>query len=381
MLNIRFMNNIKVLLITVLKFGLRVLYAPIKLFKTKDRIVYLSRQSNDKSIDMLLLEKTIKKELPDTEQVFRLRMIPDGIGAKIKYCFGVIGDMYYIATSKVALLDTYSITISCLKHKKSLKVIQMWHASGAVKKFGLQSLGTKEGRDEKISTAMRMHKNYDYVLAPSKATAVFYMEAFGCSADKIKICSLPRVDEVLTDNGSTADFYRQNPGLSHKKIVLFLPTFRDRELFAVNSLKESFSHNMTDYHLIVSPHPLFSKVSRDERFSFNGSFSTYDLMKAADIIITDYSACAFDASVLMKPLYFYVPDYDKYSRERGLNINLKAEMPGAVFEDSDALCSAVKAADYDYNALYAFKSKYMENTGSDNAEILAKFISILVNEA
>ncbi|MDE6863341.1 MAG: hypothetical protein K2J41_03030, partial [Eubacterium sp.] len=73
------MNNIKVLLITVLKIGLRVLYAPIKLFKTKDRIVYLSRQSNEKSVDMLLLEKAIKSELPNTEQVFRLRMIPDGI--------------------------------------------------------------------------------------------------------------------------------------------------------------------------------------------------------------------------------------------------------------------------------------------------------------
>ena len=87
------MNNIKVLLITVLKIGLRVLYAPIKLFKTKDRIVYLSRQSNEKSIDMLLLETAIKSELPNTEQVFRLRMIPDGVGAKIKYGLGVIGDM------------------------------------------------------------------------------------------------------------------------------------------------------------------------------------------------------------------------------------------------------------------------------------------------
>lgn len=380
MRNIRFMNSIKVLLITVLKFGLRVLYAPIKLFKTKDRIVYLSRQSNEKSIDMLLLEKAIKAELPQTEQVFRLRMIPDGLGAKIKYCIGVIGDMYYIATSKVALLDTYSITISCLKHKKDLKVVQLWHASGAVKKFGLQSLGTKEGRDEKISNAMCMHKNYDYVLSPSKATAAFYMDAFGCSADKIKICSLPRVDEVLTDNGSTADFYRQNPALSHKKIVLFLPTFRDREVYAVNELKASFGVNMNDYHLIVSPHPLFSKVGMDERFSYNGSFSTYDLMKVADIIITDYSACAFDASVLMKPLYFYVPDYDEYSRDRGLNIHLKDEMPKAVFESSDELCTAIRSGDYDYNELYEFKSKYMENTGSNNAEILAKFISLLAKQ-
>jgi CDP-ribitol ribitolphosphotransferase len=331
---------------------------------------------------MVLLEKAIKQELPNTQQVFRLRMIQNGLGNKIKYCLGIIGDMYYLATSKVALLDTYSITVSCLKHKKDLKVIQMWHASGAIKKFGLQSVGTKEGRDEKISTAMCMHKNYDYILAPSKATALFYMDAFGYEANKMKICSLPRVDEVLTDTGSTQEFFRQNPALSRKKIILYLPTFREREAIAVKMLEDEFSNgNMDDYHLIVSVHPLFSKVSRDEKFSYNGTFSTYDLMKIADIIITDYSACAFDASVLMKPLYFYVPDYEQYSSERGLNIDLKDEMSTSTFEEAEKLCQAIKSQNYDLNSLFAFKSKYMENTNSNNAEILSKFISMLVNEA
>lgn len=371
----------KALLISALTIGLKAVYLPFKLFRTRNRIVYLSRQSNDKSIDMLLLEKELKNVLPDTEQVFRLRMIPDGIVNKLKYCLGIIGDMYYLATSRVAILDTYSITVSCLKHKRSLKVIQIWHASGAVKKFGLQSVGTKEGRDEKISTAMHMHENYDYILAPSRATARLYMQAFGYSADKIKICALPRVDEVLNDTGSTASFYRDNPALSHKKIILYLPTFRDREEYAVNALKEQFTATLSDdYHLIVSPHPLFSRVERENRFSYNGAYSTYDLMKLADIIITDYSACAFDASMLMKPLYFYTPDYDEYSRERGLNIDLRAEMTLSTFDDAAALCTAIKSEKYDYDTLFAFKNKYMEGAGSNNTATLTKFISILIKE-
>ncbi len=366
----------KVFLFTILKLGLRVLYAPLKLFKTKNRIVYLSRQSNDKSVDMRLLEKAVSEEMPDTQQVFRLRMIPDGLGAKIKYCIAVIGDMYYLSTSKLAILDTYSITVSCLKHKKELKVIQMWHALGAIKKFGLQSVGTKEGRDEKISKAMCMHENYDYVLAPSRAAAQFYMEAFGCKADKMKICSLPRVDELLTNDGVSARFFSENPALSDKKIVLYLPTFRDREAYVAQELKVEFSDSMDDYHLIISPHPLFSKVKKDEKYFYNGDFSTYDLMKIADIVITDYSACAFEAAVLMKPLYFFVPDYEQYKKERGLNIDLKTEMPAVTFEDAQQLCSAIKADNYDLDALFAFKTKYVENTGSNNTKILAKFISM-----
>lgn len=363
----------KVLLFTILKIGLRILYAPIKLFKTKNRVVYLSRQSNDKSTDMLLLEDAIKNENPDIQQIFRLRMIPDGFADKIKYCIAVVGDMYYIATSKVAILDTYSITISCLNHKKSLKVIQMWHALGAVKKFGLQSLGTKEGRDEKVSKAMCMHKNYDYVLAPSKATAKIYMEAFGYGADKMKICSLPRVDDILSDNGASARFYKENPALCDKKIVLYLPTFRDREAYVAQQLKTEFA-DMNGYHLIVSTHPLFSKVKKDMDFLYNGVFSTIDLMKVADVIITDYSACAFEASILMKPLYFFVPDYNEYAAERGINIDLKEQMPGCVFENSHELCTAIKADNYDFNSLFVFKSKYVENAKNNNSQILAKFI-------
>lgn len=375
-LNIRFTSNaMKVLLFEILKLLLKLIYAPIKLFKTKNRIVYLSRQSNDKSLDMVLLEKAIHEECPDAEQVFRLRMIPDGFGAKIKYCFDIIGDMYYLATSKVAIIDTYSITVSCLNHKKSLKVIQMWHALGAIKKFGLQSVGTKEGRDEKISRAMCMHKNYDYILAPSKATARFYMEAFGYDADKMKICSLPRVDEILNDNGSTARFFRENPSYAHKKIVLYLPTFRDREKYVAQQLKTEFAEQ-EDYQLIVSTHPLFSKVERESRFLYRGNFSTYDLMKVANIIVTDYSACAFEASILMKPLYFFVPDYNEYAKERGINVDLKDEMGEMTFEDAGQLFSAIKNDSYNFDKLYSFKTKYVENSKDNNAQILAKFVAM-----
>lgn len=365
----------KTFLISVLKIGLAILYAPLKLFKTKNQIVYLSRQSNDKSIDMRLLEQAIKQEDSTVKQVFRLKMIDDGLSAKIKYCFSIIGDMYYLATSKVAIVDTYSITVSCLKHKNDLKVIQMWHALGAIKKFGLQSIGTKEGRDEKISNAMNMHKNYDYVLAPSTATAMFYMEAFGVEKDKIKLCPMPRVDFITDTSSRVTEFYSLNPGLGDKKIVLYVPTFREREAVIANTLKTEFD-GKDDYALIISPHPL-SKVASDEKYSPNGSFSSFDLMKIADVIITDYSACAFEASLLMKPLYFYVPDYKEYMDERGINVDIFAEMPHAVFEDAESLVSSIVSNDYDLNELYSFKAKYIENSKGSCAEILAKFVVML----
>ena len=198
----------KVFLFTILKLGLRVLYAPLKLFKTKNRIVYLSRQSNDKSVDMRLLEKAVSEEMPDTQQVFRLRMIPDGLGAKIKYCVAVIGDMYYLSTSKLAILDTYSITVSCLKHKKELKVIQMWHALGAFKKFGKSLNDTSESKSSikflnkmnsiKLAEVMKMHNNYNYILVSSKNIINEYKEAFGYTEEELSEYFRDGIDEYLS---------------------------------------------------------------------------------------------------------------------------------------------------------------------------------------
>ncbi len=366
----------KVLLISLMKLALKIIYAPLKLAKTKNRIVYLSRQSNEKSIDMVLLEKALRAQCPDTEQVFRLRMIEGGAASKIRYGLALVGDMYYLATSKVAILDTYSITVSCLKHKKNLKVIQMWHALGAVKKFGLQSLGTKEGRDEKVSRAMCMHQNYDYVLAPSAETAKFYMEAFGVESGKIKLCPLPRVDDITDGTTKASDFFYQHPDAGHKTTVLYLPTFREREAYIAGMLKTAFE-DKENYQLYISPHPL-SEVKVEERYQ-PGNFSTEDLLKIVDVVITDYSACAFEAALLMKKLYFFTPDYNEYALERGLNIDLKAEFPHAVFEDTDALLAALESGAYDTDSLFAFKEKYMNNT-KNNTETLAKFIAMLVKE-
>lgn len=364
----------KILLISILKFGLRILYAPIKLFKTKNQIVYLSRQSNTKSLDMQLLEKAIAEADPSVKQIFRIRMIGNGFAEKIKYCLGVIGDMYYLSTSKVAVIDTYSITVSCLHHKKTLKIIQMWHALGATKKFGWQAIGKKEGRDEKISRAMCMHKNYDYVLAPSAATAKFYMQAFDVEQENILICPLPRVDFITDSSTRSNEFFSLNPGFAHKKLVLYLPTFRDREAYVSQMLKTAFE-DKPDYQLIISKHPL-SNAPVEEKYMPNGSFTSFDLMKIADIIITDYSACAFEASLLMKPLYFFVPDYEEYMKDRGVNIDLFEEMPSAVFDDADKLVEAVSSNNYDTNMLWAFKEKYVENSKDGCASILARFITM-----
>ncbi|MBO5432566.1 MAG: CDP-glycerol glycerophosphotransferase family protein [Clostridia bacterium] len=362
----------KLLIVKVFVLFIRVLYAPMKLRKTKNKIVWLSRQSDEKSEDIKRLSDMIKKLSPETIQVFRLKRLKDESGLSLSYVFSIFVDMWELSDASIAVADTYSIPLSCLNHKNTLKKIQIWHALGAVKKFSLQSVGKAQGRNEAVSRAMCMHKNYDVVIAPSEATAKFYCEAFGCTEDKIRMASLPRVDEILNGDCRKAEFINNNPDFENKKIILYVPTFRTNDDVYAERLHDAFSE--TDgIKIVVKAHPL-SKLSQNPKYQINGDFSTYDLMKIADGIITDYSACAFEGSLLNKPMWFYVPDYEIYKAEQGLNVDVLSELPSVSFTDEKMLIKDILSDNYDLSLIEHFSDKYVKNKNADNTEMLARII-------
>lgn len=360
----------KLLIIKLFVIFIKVLYAFMKLRKTENKIVWLSRQSNEKSEDMKMLSDEISRISPETKQVFRLCRLKDESGLSVSYIFFVLRDMWEIASAKIAVTDTYSIPVSCLNHKDNLKVFQIWHALGAVKKFGLQSAGKAQGRDLGVAKAMSMHKNYDYVIAPSEKTAEFYCEAFGCAKDKIVIASLPRVDVVSDGKSRYEEFIELNPQYKNKKLIAYLPTFRDNDSIYIKNLFDAFKNN-EEYALLVSLHPL---TKTNEVYKINGNFSAYDLAKISDGIISDYSATSLECSLLNKPLWFYVPDYEQYKAEKGLNIDIRNEFSNACFKKEQDLLNSIQTDKYDFDNLKRFSDKYIENKGTGNTRKLADII-------
>lgn len=359
----------KLLLVRAFVAALRILYAPLKVRKTQNKILWLSRQSDEPSLDMSLLSAALSAVMPEVKQQFRLKKLRDESSLTLGYVFSVIGDAFAISTAKLVITDTYSIPVSCLKHKKGTEVIQLWHAAGAIKKFGLQSVGLEQGRDAAISEAMCMHKNYTCVIAPSQSTAKFYAEAFGCGENVIKICGLPRLDVLLDGKDRRAEFIEKNPRFDGKLIAVYLPTFRDGDGEYADALRKVF--NAEDvYELCVSVHPLSKTAHSDV---LRGGFGTIDLLKLADIVITDYSACAFEAALLNKKLYFYLPDYEQYKTGRGLNVNPFSELPTASFTDAAELYDSL-GKEYSVSAIENFINKYIESKAADNTAHLAEIV-------
>ena len=365
------MFNIKKLVIKIAIFVLNVMYLPFKCFKTKHKLTYISRQSDTPSIDFTLLYNKMKEIDSSLVQVMLTKKIGKGIVGKLKYGLHTFVQMYHIATSKVVVIDTYIIPVSVLKHKKSLKVVQIWHALGAIKKVGYQVIGKGEGSSEVVAHTMKMHAGYDAVTTSSSTTAKFYAEAFNTDISKIKVVGMPRVDDILGDNKDT-EILNLNPEYNGKKTILYIPTFRKNDTVYTEDIIKLVDTNK--YNLVIKLHPLDS-TKVDEKYLVKGGFSTYDMMKFADYIITDYSATAIEASVLNKPLFLYVYDLDNYNEVRGLNVNLTEELKTSTSKEFKDILEIIENDTYDYKSLEAFKNKYVETHNINNTESVCKLIN------
>lgn len=367
----------------IVSFGrifLNLIYGFLKLMPTKNQIVFISMQSDYPSLDFDLLKDEINNKEPDIKLVFLCKKMESALKRKtdyIKYVLKMVGyvfkAMYYLATSKVCVAESYCVPVSFLKHKKELKIIQIWHASGAVKKFGYQSLNTEEGKSEEVAKLMCMHKNYDYVIAPSEITKHIFSEAFNIEKEKIIKLGLPRLEYITNKKyDKSEEIYEKYPELKNKKIILYVPTFRKGKNI---DLTETLNYPLDNekYKLIIKLHPL-EKTEVPDEYKIDSKYTSYDLIKIADYIITDYSILSVEASILEKPIFLYLYDLEDYNKNRGLNIDLNKELKTFTSKNFSDIMSKIEKNDFDINEIVKYKNKYIEVNTNNTISNLADFI-------
>lgn len=367
--------------IFVLKLGIAILngiYCMIKLFPTKkNKITFISRQSNQIPLDFSMLSEKIKQKNKDVQMVFLCKTLGKTWKKEILYCFHIIKQMYHIATSKVVILDSYCIPICILKHKKGLVVFQIWHALGSLKKFGYSSLDKRDGRNSKIAKAMKMHKNYTYILTSSNTSKKFFQEAFGATDKQMIIGNLPRVDFLKSDKTKEAilrRFQEKYPETQNgKKNILYCPTKRKDTPIPIDKITKNIPFER--YNFIIKLHDGKEMVFVDGKKIIKGRFFMgIELLHVADYIITDYSAIVYEAAITKKPIYFYVYDYDTYQIDRGTYTPYLEEMPGPISKNFSEIIKSIEENKYDVEKIVKFCNKYIENLDKSATEELSNFI-------
>ena len=369
---------IKKIIINIIIIILNFIYCFFKLIPTKNKITFISRQANSTSIDFKLLINELTATLPNYQVVVLCKKIDRGILNKIFYCFHIFKQMYHIATSKVVILDSYCITISILNHKKSLKVIQMWHAIGLMKKAGYSILNKKEGRDASLAQSLKMHKNYNYILVSSDNLKKSFKKVFNCTDKQLITLPLPRVDLLKSEEyhqNNKKLIYEKYPQMKNKKNILYVPTFRKNEKTHEEKIYELIdSIDFNKFNLVIKLHPL-SKINISRNNVINDKyFSSMEMISTCDYVISDYSTIIYEAAIANKPLFFYAFDIETYKKNRGFFINYEKEVPGLITDNPKKIINAINNNDFDMHKVNIFLKKYVDMNNKSNTAEIVRFI-------
>jgi CDP-ribitol ribitolphosphotransferase len=355
------------------------LYAAFLLFlPARHKVVMLSRQSNRPSRDFTMLAAELQRRDPQLEVVIRCRFIEGSLAARALYVSDVIEQMYHLATSRVCIVDGYIVPVSVLSHRPGLTVIQMWHALGAIKHFGYQSLDRLGGRSSRVARAMRMHRNYDVVLCGGPSTVPVFSAAFNTPAEKVLPLGLPRVD-FLADKGAvhtettdrlTAFFPRLAD--DSKRRVLYAPTFRKRGATGYSSVLAAFDPER--FTLIVKPHDLEVAALDSPHIVDATGTDILDLLHICDAVITDYSGVAFEAAAADVPTYYYVYDLDAYKADQGLNLDPLAQFGEDASRDIAPLVERIAAGRRDTAASERFRFDFVPACESKCTNTIAELV-------
>ncbi len=363
------------LLIAVGKLSLGIVYRCMRFFPMKNQVCLLSRENDGVPLDFRLLEKALKARDPSLRVVKVCALVDSKNAPKTKVLGNTLRCMLALSRSKGCVVDTYCLPLSVFSQRKELVAVQIWHALGAVKRFGYQCLGTAGGRDTMTAETLEMHKNYTFVTCASEATKAVYTKAFNVEPEKVRVLGMPRLDYLVRDSAAkrraVGALLEKYPALSKRKTILYAPTFRDGTEIRLDEILDTVDFNK--YNVVIKPHVLTRDKPLDKRLILV-SEDLWDLFPLADFVVTDYSAAAFEAAAAGNKLLFYVYDIEEYEQNRGLNLNPLTAYPALSSPSFSELYTLMESGKYPEEALLAFRNEYIETADGKCCERIANAI-------
>lgn len=341
------------------------------LMPIKKRVFFYSIRSNGKLAEN---SKYVYDAL-DCKKVIFAKMLPHSLRNIPKI-------YYYMLTSRVIVTDDYIKYLRTIRLRPGQSVVQLWHAGGAFKRFGLDAPSKLSNLNE-----YKTHSQYTDVCVTGEYVRQFYAHAFGIDIETVKALGSPRTDVLFNAANRAAlstAITSLHPVLKNKKVIVYLPTFREIEGERVNfdpqiDWEKLDSELADDEVFIISRHPVmkdeYIKGKRYSRVKDYTSDPTVQLLAVADVIVTDYSSIIFDAALIGCPTVFYCPDFNEY--ERDFYLEYPKDLPGPVVYKADDLLSAVREVieNPPTEKIEAFRKKEMSACDGHSTERIAALIS------
>lgn len=299
-------------------------------------------------------------------------------------CIALIKD---ISTSKYVFMDEASNILGRIPFRKETKIVQLWHACGAFKKFGYSTADLIFGATRKVMERYPQYRYCSLVTVSSPEVIWAYSEAMGIEKTRIEALGVSRTD-VFFDAAyilnARKKFELFMPQAKGKKVILFAPTFRGRVKTAKTatafSIPQFFEALSEQYVLVIKHHPhvqkppVIAEKYRNFAVDFTNVMDIEELLCVADICISDYSSLIFEYSLFEKPMIFFAYDVDEYFDWRGFYYNYDELTPGPVFKTNREMIDYIQHIDerFDRQKVIDFRNKFMSACDGHSTERILK---------
>lgn len=341
-------------------------------FKVKkinpNKVSFVSLESNTLNYDLLDIYNELKIDQSITIKCVLINYNKKNLINNFRYMINCIKQLYHINTSKIVIINDNNYVISNFK-KKGVTVIQIWHACGAIKKFG-----NCINREYPIN-------NYDYVISNSDYWKEPYSKAFNVKPENVISTGMPRVDHLYNDEyiKQTRDkLYFKYPILKDKKIILYAPTFRGNIIKGFSLVdfddKKLIDGLSDEFILVYKHHPLIKdyKITKHDRIIDLSREETHDLFTVTDILISDYSSIIFDYSIFNKPIISFIPDIDQYITDIGTFVSMEIIPGEKCYNIEEVITSINKASN---KGVKQFHDKFFKYHDGKNVKRIIKLIN------
>lgn len=293
---------------------------------------------------------------------------------------------YYI----VAMQSAYWITNSSATRglnfkKKKTKNFFFTHGMTGIKKIG-NDIEKTQGTFRRNFTEVK-----DAIFIEGKYEIDILAHAWNYERDAYVNVGLPRNDDLVSVTTEEIVKIKHRLGIPiEKKIILYTPTFREQSRdknksnvlgipFDFEKWERAFSD---EYVMLITAHYEVAKLLGElpqNGFVFNAFKYPVlnDLLKVADIMISDYSSVIFDYAILERPIFCYGYDYDNYKLERGVYTDLDTLFSQGVFRNEDELIQTIKTMDFEKECQFTrknIKEKYLTYYDGKAAERAVEMI-------
>ena len=283
--------------------------------------------------------------------------------------YKILKFMKLYANAKYVFLCDYFLPVSSCNKRKETTVVQLWHSSGLQKKFGYDA-------EDDLGNMLfcKPTKNFDLVSVSSEMVKEIFQKAWRKEANCVKALGTSRTD-ILFDNEYKRKcrqlFYDKYPKAKNKKIILWAPTFRgnavEKHLIGLDEILKVKDALANDFYLIIKLHPRL----KEKEIYDNCILKTEELYFVTDILITDYSSIMYDFLLLNKKIVFYIPDYKKYSLERGMYIDYKVEFKFPITYNAEEIINSIKNYKISNDLIAKYKKKFTNmNDGNVSLRLL-----------